>query len=894
MAFDFTSSYDENLMNNSFFQMLQKDFRNVFVKAIAENCVICVPKTDSFPKYLLTLKDFMTHILLPVDELPQNHFINLCGAKVKINKRIITLSYEKERQNSIPVLFQETFYTEDGLKYEVLCIEQPLDEGITTCNTITTVLKNSGDCLNLLWTECGTHETLEFIDIEVKKFLNKLDAVDKIELQVIKDSFQSLYIKCLNIFLKNSNIREKYEEQTYAFKNLQTALATYLQQGIYKKIIGVVTLLTAPYDSKLNKIIRNFSDLHFKDFEISSKYYSNVPKARLELSKINDYSTSLDKFGCLKQTIAALTDYSSKKVLDADDLLQVLSFLIIKSSLPNWYAQLEFLKLFHFLSYHSFEENNYLIVSLEAAITSINNGLFFQSYNSSQIIANNENFKNYQVDLLRLINKKGCFEEKIIYQFFHQIALGNLDNVKKYIDNDSNQLKNYSSSNLCHPLCFCEKCSTVLTRGCDSLLTINATDDQGLTALHIASMYNVPNLVEYLLTCGADCNASDCDGRTPVHYAALRGHQNALLLLLHSNADMNVRDNSSNTPLHLCSNNGHENCVKALIYFSEYLGVKLKVNQKNVRGDTPLHHAAKWGYQSIVKILMESGADPLILNKKKLSPIDYAQNETILQLLKQKCQIIEHYIKIKSLNIVSEHQSTKKSKEQINKGIQPVTTDTMKKVKKILKAVENADVNLVCYYMGLKTSDFLGEGEDEDKTGKTEKHDMGDEIKCHPLCTCTKCERSDNEITKQQNSIKSVFEKRLNVNICNSEGYTPLHVASKRGNLELVRGFIKSGASLNIQTSSSLSTPLILACQHQRLKVAKELCRAGCNVDMQDNKLNTALHYACNAGNIELVEVLLKYKPDVHLRNADGKTPLQEAKNQIFLHNTHLKEKLCG
>ena len=64
------SSYDEDLNENSFFQMLRTDYNDLFLKAILEGWVICVPRSGSLPKYTLTHEDFFSHILIPSDELP--------------------------------------------------------------------------------------------------------------------------------------------------------------------------------------------------------------------------------------------------------------------------------------------------------------------------------------------------------------------------------------------------------------------------------------------------------------------------------------------------------------------------------------------------------------------------------------------------------------------------------------------------------------------------------------------------------------------------------------------------------------------------------------------------------------------------------------------------------
>lgn len=884
MAYDVLSNYDENLTENKFFQILQEEYKNLFLTAVAENCLICIPRTETFSRYHLSTEDFLAHILVRTDELPETHFSNLCGERVKISNRVITVQHEVGRHSTAHVLFKETFYTDDSLKFEVLCVEQPLSEGILgfESNNTVKVIKSLKDCLDLIWVESGTHETIESIDKEVIEFLKNYDNVDISNVQDIKDAVSSLYVKCIQILLKNSKIKKKYKVCKQLFSNLKIAVETYLQNSIYEKIFKSIATCTATEDAKLNKVIRNLSDLHFQDLNISSKFYNNIPKARLELSKLGGYTTALGKIGCIKRTVETLSESLKDKIpISADDVLQVLSFLIIKTHLPNWNAQLMFLKLFYFSNLSYFDESSYLITSLEASITYIQ-GVFIKS---QEIINFKENIEGCNSNFLKETKEVESLNDKNISQLFQEIAYGNLDNVKRIIERDKENIEDFSSLKLCHPLCACDKCSSVINKNiCKTSPTVKSCDDQGLTALHIASMYNVPKIVEYLVAMGGDCNVSDCDGRTPVHYAALKGHQNALLLLLHNDANINVLDNSLNTPLHLCSNNGHENCVKALIYFSEYSGIKLHINSQNLKGDTALHNAAKWGYQSIIRILLEYGSDPTILNKIKFSPIDYAHNSEVSKLLKQHCRNSGNCVSVKPSNptfdLDDDDNIINKQNNSIHKNDHPNTIETMKKVEKVLCAIKNGDTNLVCFYMGFDVSEF---NSDKNNYIKVPKNGIVIENKCHPLCSCENCESLDVESSCKLSETKTGKSKSLSVNICDSEGFTPLHVASKYGKLDLVQGFISKGALLNAQTLSQLWTPLILACMSQKLEVAKELLKAGCNVDMQDCQLNTALHVACETGNSKLVELLLKYEPDVNLRNIYSKTALQVAKDKLSL-----------
>jgi ankyrin repeat protein len=67
-------------------------------------------------------------------------------------------------------------------------------------------------------------------------------------------------------------------------------------------------------------------------------------------------------------------------------------------------------------------------------------------------------------------------------------------------------------------------------------------------------------------------------------------------------------------------------CVKALVYYDL---PTCRLNIQNDKGDTPLHIAARWGYEGIIEVLLENGASTTIYNKAKDSPLQCALNSKV-------------------------------------------------------------------------------------------------------------------------------------------------------------------------------------------------------------------------------------------------------------------------
>ena len=57
----------------------------------------------------------------------------------------------------------------------------------------------------------------------------------------------------------------------------------------------------------MNKITRNLSDLQVRDVGVRADFTANVPRARRELSTLNQYTTPLEKLHCLRRTIMAIS-----------------------------------------------------------------------------------------------------------------------------------------------------------------------------------------------------------------------------------------------------------------------------------------------------------------------------------------------------------------------------------------------------------------------------------------------------------------------------------------------------------------------------------------------------------------------------------------------------------
>lgn len=91
-------------------------------------------------------------------------------------------------------------------------------------------------------------------------------------------------------------------------------------------------------------------------------------------------------------------------------------------------------------------------------------------------------------------------------------------------------------------------------------------DSNGWTALHHASYNGDLESAALLIKDGsANVNAYSNQQRTPLHFAALNNHKEVIQLLLSNGAELEWVDEQKCTPLHLACKRGHIESVALLL-----------------------------------------------------------------------------------------------------------------------------------------------------------------------------------------------------------------------------------------------------------------------------------------------------------------------------------------
>lgn len=165
----------------------------------------------------------------------------------------------------------------------------------------------------------------------------------------------------------------------------------------------------------------------------------------------------------------------------------------------------------------------------------------------------------------------------------------------------------------------------------------NLLDTRGSTALHLAAWAGHQDIVQLLLThsqqsggssvgsgIAANPNQQTIDCETPLHCAAQHGHTGALTTLLAHGANPKLANSKGETPLDLAAQYGRLQAVQMLIRAHPELLMPFKY-ERTLANHSPLHLASRNGHKIIVEILLAAG-----VNVNLLTPSGTALHEAAL------------------------------------------------------------------------------------------------------------------------------------------------------------------------------------------------------------------------------------------------------------------------
>ncbi len=442
--------------------------------------------------------------------------------------------------------------------------------------------------------------------------------------------------------------------------------------------------------------------------------------------------------------------------------------------------------------------------------------------------------------------------------------------------------------------------------------TIDSADLFGNTALTLAAQNGHKDVVELLLNHNANITAA---GSTPLTLAAKNGHTKIVELLLNHNANINASDMHGDgyNALTFAAANGHRDTVELLIK----KGADINASS-GICGNTPLTIAAQNGHTGIVELLLENGADFTAKNADNKTASELASTRGIKQFLAKANTnlrlvraIIDNNLKA-VIELIAQGANVNAADCQKStplmiaayKGHTDIVALLLKNRANIHAANSDGNTPLIfaaqnghkeAVELLLKSgADFTAKNADNKTASELAKTQEIKEI----LEKATQTARLFIAIIN--NNLKAATKsiaKGANINGIDHNKNTPLTLAARNGQKEMVRLLLEKGANFTAKNgdnktalevasttetqkilgSTTLTLGLITAIINHDLEAATMLIAQGADINATNPHKDTSLTYAAQHGDKDIAELLLKSGANIDHMNYSGNTPLMIA-----------------
>uniref|UniRef100_A0A8C2D4H4 Ankyrin 3 n=1 Tax=Cyprinus carpio TaxID=7962 RepID=A0A8C2D4H4_CYPCA len=363
--------------------------------------------------------------------------------------------------------------------------------------------------------------------------------------------------------------------------------------------------------------------------------------------------------------------------------------------------------------------------------------------------------------------------------------------------------------------------------------------------------------------------------------AARAGNLEKALDYIKSGVDINICNQNGLNALHLASKEGHVEVVAELIK----LGATVDAATK--KGNTALHIASLAGQVDVVKELVTHRANINAQSQNGFTPLYMAAQENHLDVVKF---LLDNG---SSQSIATEDGFTPLA-VALQQGHDQVVSlllenDTKGKVRlpALHIAARKDDTKAAAL---LLQNDHNADVESKKMPILIESHNIQYSIFVFLLW--------QNDITPlhvaskrgNANMVRLLLERGARIDAKTKDGLTPLHCGARSGHEQVLEMLLDRGAPILSKTKNGLS-PLHMATQGDHLNCVQLLLHHEVPVDDVTNDYLTALHVAAHCGHYKVAKVLVDKKANPNAKALNGFTPLHIAckKNRIKVMELLLK-----
>ena len=355
---------------------------------------------------------------------------------------------------------------------------------------------------------------------------------------------------------------------------------------------------------------------------------------------------------------------------------------------------------------------------------------------------------------------------------------------------------------------------------------IGDQNKNGYSILHIAARTGQTAVAEFALANGANINLPSNSKKMPLHYTAQLNQLAMAKLLVEAKADLAAKDKKGRTALDLATGEAK----RELANYLRGVGVTSKSDEEAAKS---IFVAAKIGSIDAIKKHLEAGVDVNSLNKSKQTALHFAASAGRLDasavLLEAKADV----------TVADKYQKT--ALHYSARNGHKATTALLLEKGALINAKDDKNKTPLDYAVTKKRTEVIELL--RSKGGKTAKEQLAAEN------IFAASEVGDVE------SVKKLLAG-VDVNGKNKGGYTALHLASKKGHVEVAKVLLEAKAAVAAASKSGKTALHYVADYNGNLDLAKALLDAGAAVNAKDGKNKTSLDYAVSKKRTELEEML--------------------------------------
>ena len=381
---------------------------------------------------------------------------------------------------------------------------------------------------------------------------------------------------------------------------------------------------------------------------------------------------------------------------------------------------------------------------------------------------------------------------------------------------------------------------------------IDATNNEGNTALHLAVFCFQNDMVEFLCQKGANVNIQNIGGTTPLIGGVIKNNESAVMTLLNYEADINLVDNFQDSALSYA----FMKQMKSVVDFLLNLGATFDV--LNGKGLAAFHVACRYGEISQVALMLSINPNVVAsLNASSTDPpIHYALlNPPVLAFLLEQGENPNILVYNNSTPLPILYESIfngyiKSTQILLEFGADPNAEFFIGTALHI--AVSSPYVSDEFFTLLLKAGVEMLPGPDN----------------VIPLLIAVE--------QNYLNKAKILLDYGAKVEIGkDSNGFTPLHAAAFYNHIEMTKLLLKYTNDPDTMRTKDGLTPLFIAVIQENYEILDIFAAKKCNIDTQDGIYgNTPLIHVLRQKKVQMAQKLMSLGASVNVANNCGVTPL--------------------